>query len=149
MKKILVGFVAVAVIFTSLGCGQKKNIFQHSLFSVEIPDGWKATQDKNDAYSVMIDKSSTDYLSIECTDQNTDTYETMFAKFKTAKGFENAKFEDVTIGNNTFKKLSLGKMKKSVALYYLRENTGIMLEVANLEGAEEQAILKSMIIKQP
>ena len=166
MKKILSILALATVIASSASCGSgngtKNEVemakpYEHKLFTISMAKGWEASEEKDGP--VIIKKSATEGMVIMAADKNTDTQEAICKNISDAikQQNPNAKLADVTdvkIGENSFKKLvgtdTDPKTKKEMSMYVLvttKDSIGLIVQLSNLEGEEEQAMLQTLKIK--
>ncbi|NTU61748.1 MAG: hypothetical protein HGA95_05460 [Caldiserica bacterium] len=165
MKKILSILALATVIATSASCGNgsgsKKEVemakpFEHKLFTITLAKDWKSSEKDG---AVMILKGEKEGMIIMAADKNTDTPETICKNVAEAikQQNQNAKLSeatDVKIGQYSFKKIvgtdTDPSTKKEVSMYVLittKGTIGMIIQLSNLEGEDEQAMLATLKIK--
>ena len=163
MKKILSGIAILVVLFAFVSCGDKKEEpkgkpYDHKLFSLTLPEGWTAQEDQQQGV-VLLQKSENEGAAIMAKDQNPDSADKIangiVAQMK--KELPDSKVGDITelkIGENTFKVImatakepNSGKEINMNVLITTKGKTGFIIQLSNLKGADEQAILESLKIK--
>ncbi len=113
--------------------------FENAVLSVVLPTGWTATDDQG---AVMIKKAdSTDFISVLPIPSNNAPIEEYLKAMAVG-----ATVEDATIGANNFKKYVTPGMTATNLVADKGANF-IAITVQNFEGADEQAILSSIVLK--
>jgi hypothetical protein len=148
MNKILTGLMILTVLTAGVSCGTKEETkgkpFDNKFFTIVVPEGWVTTEEQD---TVTIKKSETQLLTISATDQNTDSMEKVVETMKQQPQVKDASFEDATIGANTFKKIQTKGNDKVAGLIYIKGNIGMIIQITDITGKDEQAMLESLKIK--
>lgn len=163
MKRLSVFIAALSIVaIVASGCGQSKpkvemgKTFDHKLFSIELAKDW-ADSESNGA--IILKKSETQGMVIMAADNNTETVDMICSNISKAMKDQNPKATvseptDITIGSYTYKHI-IGTdtdttTKKEVKMYVLattQGSKGMIIQLSNLEGDEEQAMLNTLKIK--
>jgi hypothetical protein len=164
MKKILSGIAILVVLFAFVSCGDKKEEpkgkpYDHKLFSLTLPEGWTAQEDQQQGV-VLIQKSENEGAAIMAKEeQNTQSADTIASGIvaQMKKELPDSKVSNITelkAGENTFKVImatakdpNSGKEINMNVLITTKGKTGFIMQLSNLKGADEQAILESLKIK--
>lgn len=165
MKKLMSILTLATVIASSASCGSgngtKNEVemakpYEHKLFTISMAKGWEASESEG---QVILKKSDTEGMKIITGEQNTasadDISKTISEQLK--KENPNAKLSEITdvkIGEYSFKKM-VGtdidpNTKKEVTMSVLvttKDSTGLVMQLSNLEGEDEQAMLQTLKIK--
>lgn len=113
--------------------------FENAVLSVALPAGWEATDDQG---TVMIKKTdSTDFISVLPIPSNNAPLEDYLKAMAVG-----ATVEDATIGANNFKKY-VTPGTTATNLVADKGANFIAITVQNFDGADEQAILSSIVLK--
>lgn len=162
MKKTIT-FVALTSILAilAIGCGKQTSQsfvkdFDHKLFTMKLCKDW---QDSEQNGAVMFKKSETEGMVIMAADNNTETVDSICANISKAMKEQNPKAkvsetEDIKIGDYIFKKIVGTDMdattQKEVKMYVLvttQGSKGLIVQLSNLEGEDQQAMLQTLKIK--
>jgi hypothetical protein len=163
MKRIaLISAVVGVIIFSAVGCGQTQQTeefvkdYDHKLFTIKLCKGW---QDSEKDGVVMLRKNDKEGMVIMAADNNTETPEQICANITKAIKEQNPKAtisdpSDVTIGELSYKKIvgtdTNPQSGEKISMYVLattKDKKGVIVQVSNLDGQDEQAMLKTLKIK--
>lgn len=166
MKKILSILALVTIIASAASCGNgndtKKETemakpYDHKLFTITPAKGWEASEEKDGP--VIIKKSDTEGMIIMAADNNTESADVISKNIleQVKQQNPNAKLSDITdvkIGEYSYKKLvgtdTDAKTKNQVSMYVIvttKDAIGMVIQLSNLDGDEEQAMLQTLKIK--
>lgn len=117
--------------------------FENAVFTATLPETWTAKDDGSMTVTMSKKDDPAAAITVLYNAANTDTVETISTSM--AAG---APVEDMTIGANTFKKFTMKVQdKEKTNLVIVKGSNGVIFTVDNINGADEQAILNSIIIK--
>ena len=166
MKKLMLILSLVTIIAMTASCGDgndtKKSVemgkpFEHELFTITLAKDWEGSEEKDGP--VIIKKSDTEGMVIMAADNNTESVDAISKNIseQVKQQNPNAKLSEITevkFGEYTFKKIvgtdADPTTKKEVSMYVLvttKDSIGMVIQLSNLEGEEEQAMLQTLKIK--
>jgi hypothetical protein len=117
--------------------------FENAIFTATLPETWTATDDGTMTVTMSKKDDPASAITVLYNAANTDTVDTIATGM--AAG---APVEDMTIGANKFKKFTVKVQdKEKTNLVIVKGSNGAIFTVENINGADEQAILNSIILK--